>query len=113
MVRRVDPHGEVLVSCSGCARCRLGPELMNRCRSEKIDTKQNGKMFKPIFIQEEEERVRDRNARRWKVEGEKRRATRKECIRAEGGLRSWRFQSRKRVVEHHPKENAGRKRSTA
>ena len=33
MTRRFDPHGEALVwsrNCSGCARCRLGPTLMNR-----------------------------------------------------------------------------------
>ena len=37
-MRRVDPNGETLVWCrkwSGCARCRLEPKLMNRCRPER------------------------------------------------------------------------------
>ena len=36
MVRRVDLHGQSFVwcrKCSGYARCRLGLELMNRCRA--------------------------------------------------------------------------------
>ena len=71
MVRREDPTGEASVwcgKCSGCARCRLGRKLMNRCRPEKIDTKEHGKMFLSVL---------DRNARGWSVEEEKRRVTRK------------------------------------
>ena len=38
MVRRVDRHGEALIwcrKCSGYARRRMGPTLMNRCKLEK------------------------------------------------------------------------------
>ena len=58
MVRRVDPHGAALVSCrkcSGCARCRLGPKLMNRSRLKKKDTKEHGKMFLKKILKLEKE----------------------------------------------------------
>ena len=81
MVRRVYPHGEALVwctKCSGYARCRLVPKLMNRCRPEKKDTDEYGNTLK-IILKLEEGRVPDRNAKGWEVEGEKRRVTRQEC----------------------------------
>ena len=64
MVRRVDRHGEALTwcrKCSGYARCRLVPKLINRCKPEKMDTKEYGKL-KRIFALEEGT-VLDRNAR--------------------------------------------------
>ena len=67
---------------SSYARCRLGPKLMTRCRPESKDTKQHGEMLK-IVHNLEEGRVPDRNAKGWKVEGRKRRVTRKECNRME------------------------------
>ena len=63
---------------SGCARCRLEPKLMNRCRPEKMDTKGDGEMSNRILVLEEG-KVLDRNARECTVEGEKKRVTRKEC----------------------------------
>ena len=60
------------------SRCRLVPELVDHCRPEKKDTKEHWKMLKRILKFEKGE-VPDRNARGWKVEGEMRRATRKEC----------------------------------
>lgn len=69
MVRRVDPLDDALVWCSNCsgyARWRLGPKLMNRCNPQKIDTKVDGKVFTNIF-QVEEGEVPDRNAKGWKV----------------------------------------------
>ena len=69
--------------CSDFARCDLGPKLMTRCRPEKMDSKGHGCMLN-INLQLEEGEARDRNARGWQVEGEKRRVTRKECKRVKG-----------------------------
>ena len=74
MVRRVNRHGEVLIwcrKCSGCARQRMGPQLMNCCKPEKLGTKEDGKMSKRIltFV---EGRVAAKDARGWKIEGPKR-----------------------------------------
>ena len=44
MVRRVDRQGEVLIwyrKCSGYARQRVGPKLMNCCKPKKFGTKEN------------------------------------------------------------------------
>ena len=65
MVRRVDPHGEALLwcrKCSGYARCRLWPMLMNRCRPSKKDTKEHGQMSCRLLKQEQGQ-VPDTNAR--------------------------------------------------
>ena len=73
MEKRVDPNGETLVwcrKCSGHARCR---------RPETMDTEEHRKMLTRKLTQEE--MVRDSNARGWKVKGERRRVTRKECKR--------------------------------
>ena len=43
VIRRVDPHGEVLICCrtfSGHARSRMGPKLLNRCRPEARHTRE-------------------------------------------------------------------------
>ena len=77
MVRRVNRHGEVLIwcrKCSGCARQRMGPQLMNCCKLEKVGTKEDGKMLKRILTFEEG-RVPAEDARGWKIEGPKRRVT--------------------------------------
>ena len=69
----ISPNAEALVwckKCSGCARCRLEPKPMKHCRPEKMGTWEDEKKKKRILILEEG-RVPDRNARGWKVEGEK------------------------------------------
>ena len=48
-VRKVDPNGEALVwcrTCSGCARCLLGPKMMDRCTAEKREHEQAWKDVK-------------------------------------------------------------------
>ena len=67
-------------SARALRRCCLGPKLLNRCRSEKKDTKKCCKMLK-IILKLEEGRVPDRNAKGWKVEEQQSRATGKECTR--------------------------------
>ena len=117
LVRRVDWQGETLISCrkcSGYARQRVGPKLMNRCRPEQVGAKEHGKMVKRIQILEEG-RVPAKEARNWKIEGKKRRITRKKCKRqingfeleglmAQKGL--WNFAREKRLQERGaiPKE---------
>ena len=56
-------------------------KLINRFKSEYMDTKEYGTMLKRILILEEE-RVPAKNARGWTIEGQKKtRVTRKECKR--------------------------------
>ena len=83
LVRRMDRQGEVLIwciKCSGYARQRMGPKLMNCCRPEQMDTKEFGKMENIIQILEEG-RVPAQEAKNWRIEGEKKRITRKEYKR--------------------------------
>ena len=56
MVRKMDRQGEVLIwcrKCSGYARQRMGPKLVNCCKPEQMGTKEFGKMMKIIQILEE------------------------------------------------------------
>ena len=46
LVRRMDRQGEVLIwrrKCSGYARQRMEPKIVNCCRPEQVDTKEFGK----------------------------------------------------------------------
>ena len=48
-------QGEVLIwckECSGHARQRMGPKLMNCCKPEQVGTKEHGKMLKRILVLE-------------------------------------------------------------
>ena len=66
MVKIVDRHNEALIwsrKCSGCARCRLGPQLMNRCKPEKLVTKDHSENVEKILKLEERE-VPDRRRER-------------------------------------------------
>ena len=58
----------------------MGPKLMNCCKPEKVGTKEYGKIPKRIQILEDG-RVPAKEARNWKIEGQKRRLTRKEYRR--------------------------------
>ena len=83
LVRRMERQGEVLIwcrMCSGYARQRMGPQLMNCCRLGQMDTKEFGKLVKRIQILEEG-RVPAKEATNWRIEGEKKRITRMECKR--------------------------------
>ena len=51
LVRSVDRQGETLIwcrKCSGHARQRMGPKLLNCCKPEHAGTKKHGKMVKRI-----------------------------------------------------------------
>ena len=81
---------------------------MNRCRPAKKGTNEHGKMLKIILMLEKGE-VPDRYAREWKIEGENRRATRKECKRPRQEIEVGGFMAQ--IVQHRQKEDAGRQRS--
>ena len=62
------PNDEALVrcrKCSGSTRRRLGPKLRCRCEPEK--TRENV----GIILKLEEGKMRERNAKKWKVEEQK------------------------------------------
>ena len=63
--------------CSGYAKQRMGPKLMNCCKPEPMGTQGYGKMLKRIQVLEDG-RVPAKEARNWRTEGQKRRITRKE-----------------------------------
>ena len=55
----------------------MGPKLMNCCRPEKMGIEEFGKMRKRIQTLEEG-RVPAKEAKNWRIEGQKKRITRKE-----------------------------------
>ena len=67
---------EVLGLCAGPS----GPKYLNRCRAEKKDTNEYRQMVK-IILKVEEGREPCKNAKGWKVEGEKRGVTKTEECR--------------------------------
>ena len=83
LVRRMDRQGEVLMwcrKCSGFVGQRMGPKLVNGCRPEQKGTNEFGKMMK-IIQTLEEARVPVKEAKSWRIEGEKKRITKKEYKR--------------------------------
>ena len=81
LVRGMDRQGEVLTwcrKCSGYARRRMGPKLMNCCTPERMGTKEYGKMLKRIQTLEDG-RVPAKEAKNFG--GSKEKITRKEYWR--------------------------------
>ena len=79
VVRRMNRQGEVLIwcrKCSGFARQRMGPKLLNCCKPEQVGTKEYGKMIKRILVFEDG-RVPPEEARNWEIQGQRRRITKK------------------------------------
>ena len=58
----------------------MGPKLMICCKPEQVGTKEHGKMLKRIQVLEDG-RVPAKEARDWKIVGQKKRITRKEYKR--------------------------------
>ena len=80
----MDRQGEALTwfrKCSGYARQRMGPKLMNCCKPEQVGTKEYGKMLKRILFLEDGW-VPTKEARSWRTEGQKKRITRKGILEA-------------------------------
>ena len=83
LVRSVGRQRDFLVwcrTCSGHARQRMGPKLMDSCKPVLVGTEEHGKMLKRILILEDG-RVLAEEAKNWKIEGQKRRITGKESRR--------------------------------
>ena len=83
LVRRMNRQGEVLIwcrKCSGYVRQRMGPKLMNSCKPEPMGAQEYGKMLKIIQVLEDG-RVPAKEARNCRIDGQKRRITRKEYQR--------------------------------
>ena len=51
---------------------------MNCCKPEKVGTKEYCKMLRMVRVLEEDGRVPPKESRNWRIEGQKRRVTRKE-----------------------------------
>ena len=58
----------------------MGPKLMHCCKPVQVGTKEYGKMFERIQVLEDGG-VSAKEARSWRIEGQKRRITRKKCQR--------------------------------
>ena len=84
LVRRMDRQGQVQIwcrTCSGYARPRMGPKLMNCCKPGQMGTKEFGKMLKLIQQVFEDGRVPAKEARSWRIKGQKRKNTKKKSMR--------------------------------
>ena len=73
----------------------MGPKLMNCCKPEQVGTKEYGKMLKRIQVLKDG-RVPAREARNWKIEGQK---TRKEYHRLLDEFEMEGSMAQKRIVE--------------
>ena len=76
----------------------MGPELMNCCKPEQMDTKEHGNMMKRIQTQEDG-KVPAKEATNWRIEGQKKKNTRKEYQRLVNKFEMEGLQGGKRLVE--------------
>ena len=92
----------------------MGPKFMNCCKPEQVGTQEHGKMLKRIQVLEDG-RVHEKEARNWKIEGQKRRIAGKEHKRLVNELEMGGFMAQKglwnlarekcrRTEEHCPKK---------
>ena len=71
---------------------------MNSCKQEQVGTQEYGKMLKRVHILEDG-RVPAKEAKDWKIEGQKRRITRKEYRKLRNKSELEGLMAQKRVVE--------------
>ena len=76
----------------------MGPKLMNCCKPEQMRSKEHGKMLKRIPVLEGGG-VPAKEAKSWRIEGLKRRITRKEHQRLLNKFQMEGFVAQKRIVE--------------
>ena len=89
LVRRMDRQGEVLIwcrKCSGHARQRMGPKLMNCCRPEQMGTKEFGRMLKRLQTLQEGT-APAKETKNGRIDGKKKRITRREYQRLFSSLK--------------------------
>ena len=110
-----DRQEEVLTwcrKCSGYARQRMGPKLINGCMPEQMGTKEFGKILKRIQTLKDGG-VPAKETKNWRIEGEKKRFTRKENQRLLNKSENGRFNGVKRLVELGKGANHERKKRIA
>ena len=110
LVRRMDGQGEVLIwfrKCSGYARQSMEPKLMNCCRPD-AGTQEFCNMIKRIQVLEEG-RVPAKEAKNWRIGGEKKRITRKGEKKLLNNFEMGKLHGTKRPVELGQKEKSWRK----
>ena len=76
----------------------MGPKLMNCCKLEPMGTQGYGNMLKRIQVLEDG-RVPAKEATNWRIEGQKRRVTRKEYQRLLNKFEMEGLMAQKRIVE--------------
>ena len=89
----------------------MGPKLMNCCKPEQVGTKEHCKMLKRMQVLEDG-RVPAKEARNWKIEGQKRRITRKEYRRLSNEFEMGGFMAHKSLW-NLARENAAGQRCVA
>ena len=72
----------------------MGPKLINWCKLEQMGTKEHGKLIKRIQTPEDG-RVPAKEAKDWRIEGQKKRITRKEYQRLVNKFEMEGFMARK------------------
>ena len=115
LVRRMDRRREVLIwrrKCSGYARQRMGPKLVNSCKPEQMGTKEFGNMMMKRIQILEEGRVQAKETKNWRIEGEKK-STIKEYQRLLNNFEMEALMAQKRFVELGKGENHEGKRRVA
>ena len=85
---------------------------MNCCRPEPMGTQEYGKLLKRIQVLEDG-RVPAKEARSWRIEGQKRRITRKEYQRLLNKFEMEGFMAQKRIMESRQRKGPAGKRSIA
>ena len=84
----------------------MGPKLVNCCMPEPMGTKEFGKMVTRIRTLGEG-RVPAKEAKNWRIEGEQKRITRKECQRLLNNFDMEVVITQKRIVEPRKRKAKG------
>ena len=87
----------------------MGPKLMTCCRPEHVSTQEHGKMLKRLQILEDGS-VPAKEATNRKIEGHKRRITRKEYQRLLNKFEMEGFMAQKSILEFFEKQSFARQR---
>ena len=87
----------------------MGPKLINCCMPEPMGTKEFGDMLKRLQTLEEG-RVPAKEAKYWRIEGEKNRITRKECRRLLNNFEIEGLMAKKGLWKLAKEKNNGKRR---
>ena len=90
----------------------MGPKLMNCCKPEQMGTKEFDRMLKRIQTLEEG-KVPAKETKSWRIEGKKKRITRKEHQRLLNKFDMEGFMAQRRIVESRWRKCVAGQRSAA